>query len=54
MASKICHEYQLDNLCIPRDWGAKDVSDAVVVHGFSKVKQFIYEKIQTQKRKNTE
>ena len=54
MANKICNEYQLDNLHIPRDWGAKDVSDAVVVHGFSKVKQFIYEKIQTQKGKNSE
>jgi len=54
MADKICKEYQLDNLCIPRDWGAKDISDAVVVHGFSKVKQFIYEKIQTQKGKNPE
>tara|TARA_R100001198_G_scaffold84219_1_gene57995 strand:- start:223 stop:1218 length:996 start_codon:yes stop_codon:yes gene_type:complete len=54
MADKICKEYQLDNLCIPRDWGAKDISDAVVVQGFSKVKQFIYEKIQTQKGKNPE
>ena len=43
MATKICQEYQLDNLCIPSDWGAKDISDAIVVHGFDKVKQFIYE-----------
>ncbi len=54
MAEKICREYQLDNLYIPSDWGAKDVSDAIAVHGFSKVKQFIYEKIQTQKGKNSE
>ena len=54
MAIKICQEYQLDNLYIPRDWGAKDISDAIAVHGFNKVKQFIYEKIQTQKGKNTE
>ena len=60
MASKICNEYQLDNLYIPRDWNAKDVSDAVVVHGFSQVKQFIYEKIrkiknqETKERKDTE
>ena len=47
MAAKICQEYQLDNLYIPSDWGAKDVSDAVAIHGFNKVKQFIYEKIQT-------
>ena len=60
MADKICQEYQVDNLYIPKDWNAKDVSDAVVVHGFDKVKQFIYEKIRkikdqkTQERKNTE
>ena len=59
MAEKICHEYQLDNLYIPSDWGAKDISDAIAVHGFNKVKQFIYEKIRkitnTEKEtKNTE
>ena len=59
MANKICYEYQLDNLYIPSDWGAKDISDAIAVHGFSKVKQFIYEKIRkitnTEKEtKNTE
>ena len=60
MSAKICHEYQLDNLCIPRDWDAKDVSDAIAVHGFIKVKQFIYEEVSkiknqnTEKRKNTE
>ena len=60
MADRICNEYQLDNLYIPSDWGAKDVSDAVAVHGFNKVKQFIYEKIrkiknqETKERKDTE
>ena len=43
MAAKICSEYNLDNLYIPNDWGAKDVSDAVALHGFDKAKQFIYE-----------
>ena len=43
MAAEICRVYQLDNLFIPSDWDAKDVSDAIVVHGFEKVKQFIYE-----------
>tara|TARA_R110001583_G_scaffold109576_3_gene258428 strand:+ start:11631 stop:12632 length:1002 start_codon:yes stop_codon:yes gene_type:complete len=56
MADKICQKYQLDNLCIPNDWGAKDVSDAIAVHGFNTVKRFIYEKIQKTERetKNTE
>ena len=54
MAAKICQEYQLDNLCIPSDWGAKDVSDAVAVHGFNKVKTFIYEKIREIKNQKTE
>ena len=54
MAAEICRVYQLDNLCIPSDWGAKDVSDSIAVHGFNKVKQFIYEKIQkTEKGQNT-
>jgi 5S rRNA maturation endonuclease (ribonuclease M5) len=55
MANKICQTYQLENVFIPSNWNAKDISDAVVVHGFEKVKQFIYEKIQTkEKRQNTE
>ena len=54
MAEKICHEYQLDNLYIPSDWGAKDISDAIVVHGFEKVKTFIYEKIRELKNQKTE
>ena len=53
MAEKICREYQLDNLCIPSDWGAKDISDAIVIHGFNKVKQFIYEKIREIKNQET-
>lgn len=43
MAKKICAKYNLVNMSIPTDWEAKDVSDAIVVHGFDKVKQFIYE-----------
>jgi len=39
MAAKICSEYNLDNLYIPNDWGAKDISDAVALHGFEKVKK---------------
>jgi len=54
MAEKICREYQLDNLYIPSDWGAKDISDAIVVHGFEKVKTFIYEKIRKIKNQKTE
>ena len=54
MANKICNEYQLDNLHIPRDWGAKDISDAIAVHGFNKVKTFIYEKIREIKNQKTE
>jgi len=55
MASKICSEYQLDNLHIPSNWNAKDVSDAISVQGFNKVKQFIYEKIRkiTDKKEQT-
>ena len=43
MAKKICAKYNLVNMSIPTDWEAKDVSDAIAVHGFNKVKQFIYE-----------
>ena len=51
MAKKICAKYNLVNM-----WGAKDVSDAIAVHGFNTVKRFIYEKIQKTERetKNTE
>jgi hypothetical protein len=42
MANKIGREYHLDNLSIPSDWNAKDISDAIVVQGFDRVKQFIY------------
>tara|TARA_R110001583_G_scaffold157091_3_gene309030 strand:+ start:6273 stop:7241 length:969 start_codon:yes stop_codon:yes gene_type:complete len=38
MAKEICRVYQLDNLCIPSDWNAKDISDAIAVYGFDKVK----------------
>lgn len=45
MADKIRNEYQLDSICIPSNWNAKDVSDAIAAHGITKVKEFIYEEI---------
>ena len=50
MAEKICREYQLDNLCIPRDWDAKDISDAIAVHGFDIVKNHFTNEVQEKER----
>tara|TARA_R110002167_G_scaffold1337_3_gene5946 strand:+ start:5643 stop:6659 length:1017 start_codon:yes stop_codon:yes gene_type:complete len=33
MALAICKEYELENICIPTELGAKDISDVMQVHG---------------------
>ena len=43
MAAKISQTYQLANVSIPSNWKTKDISDAIVVHGFKTVKNFIHE-----------
>lgn len=33
MALSICKEYELENICIPTELGAKDISDVMQIHG---------------------
>jgi len=41
MAKKITDKFKLTNLCIPRSWKCKDISDAIVVHGLEKIKLWL-------------
>tara|TARA_R100000322_G_scaffold967_1_gene641 strand:+ start:461 stop:1492 length:1032 start_codon:yes stop_codon:yes gene_type:complete len=41
MAMKIADKFKLTNLCIPRSWRCKDISDAIVVHGLNKTKLWL-------------
>ena len=41
MAMKIAEKFKLTNLCIPRNWKCKDISDAIAVHGLNKTKLWL-------------
>ena len=37
----IAEKFKLTNLCIPRNWKSKDISDAIAVHGLNKTKLWL-------------